>query len=134
MDFSTLNWLAIIVAAISSFAIGSLWYSALMFQKPWMKANSFTDESMEGANMLKIFGLAFVLMFVAAFSLAMYLGPDAGAGFGAVAGFMAGAFWVMAFVGVHYLFERKPLSLFLINGGYSTVALTIMGVIIGAWQ
>ena len=72
--FSNLNWLAIVVAAVSSFALGSLWYSALMFQKPWMKANNFTDESIEGANMGKIFGLAFILMFLASFSLAMYLG------------------------------------------------------------
>jgi len=132
--FGNLNWLAIIVAAISSFIIGSLWYSALMFQKPWMRANKFTDESLKGASMLKIFGLAFLLMLLASFSLAMYLGLDAGAGFGAAAGFMAGAFWVMAFMGVTYLFERKPLSLFLINGLYSVVALTVMGIIIGAWQ
>lgn len=132
--FQHLNWIAIIVAALSSFALGSLWYSALMFQKPWMKANNFTDESTRGGNMAMIFGLAFLLMFVASFSLAMYLGPDAGGSFGATAGFMAGAFWVMAFMGVTYLFERKPLTLWLVNGGYSVVALTLMGLIIGAWQ
>jgi len=132
--FQNLNWLAILVAAVSSFALGSLWYSSLMFQKPWMKANNFTDESTQGANMARIFGLAFLLMILAAFSLAMYLGPDAGGSFGAAAGFMAGAFWVMAFLGVIYLFERKPLALWLVNGGYSVVALTLMGLIIGAWQ
>lgn len=132
--FQNLNWLAILVASVSAFVIGSLWYSALMFQNPWMKANNFTDESTADANMLKIFGLSFLLMFIAAFSLAMYLGPDAGGAFGATAGFMAGAFWVMAFMGVVYLFERKPLALWLVNGGYSVVALTVMGLIIGAWQ
>lgn len=132
--FQNVNWLAVVVSAASAFAIGSLWYSALMFQKPWMKANNFTDESTEGANMPVIFGLAFLLMLVAALSLALYLGPDAGGAFGAMAGFMAGAFWVMAFMGVVYLFERKPLSLWLVNGGYSVAALTIMGLIIGVWQ
>ena len=132
--FQTLNWLAIVVSSVSAFIIGSLWYSALMFQKPWMKANNFTEESVAGGNMLKIFGFSFILMFIAAFSLAMYLGPGAGAAFGATAGFMAGAFWVMAFMGVTYLFERKPLALWLVNGGYSVVALTVMGLIIGAWQ
>lgn len=132
--FTSLNWLAIIVAAISSFIIGSIWYSPLLFQKPWMKANKFTEDRQSGGTMLKIFGLSFLLMLLAAFSLAMYLGPDAGAAFGAAAGAMAGAFWVMAFLGVIYLFERKPLALFLINGLYSFTALTIMGLIIGAWQ
>ena len=32
------------------------------------------------------------------------------------------------------LFERKSFKLFLINAGYSIVALTVMGVIIAAWK
>ena len=132
--YQNINWLAVVVAAVSSFALGSLWYSALMFQKPWMKGNNFTDESNKDANMLKIFGLAFVLMFAAAFLMAAYLGADAGVAKGIKTGIVAGVFWVMSFTGVTYLFEQKPLSLFLINAGYSMVALTIMGAIIGAWQ
>lgn len=132
--FQNLNWLAIVVAAISSFVLGSLWYSALLFQKPWMRANNFKDDEPGGGNMGMIFGLSFLLMIIASFSLAMYLGADAGGGFGAIAGFMAGAFWVMAFMGVVYLFEKRPLALWLVNGGYSVVALTVMGLIIGAWQ
>ena len=38
------------------------------------------------------------------------------------------------FVGTHYLFERRSLRLFLINAGYSIVALTIMGIILAAWK
>jgi len=33
----SLNWLAILVAAISTMVIGFLWYSHLLFAKPWMK-------------------------------------------------------------------------------------------------
>jgi hypothetical protein len=131
--FQNLNWLAIIVAAASAFIFGFIWYSVL-FAKRWMKENNFTQESMKGANMLKIFGLSFLLMLFASFNLAMFIGKDSGAGFGTIAGFLAGFGWVFTFFGVTYLFERKSLALFLINGCYPVLSLTIMGLILGIWQ
>jgi hypothetical protein len=131
--FQNLNWLAIIVAAVSAFALGFIWYS-LLFSKLWMKENGFTEESMKNANMVKIFGLSFLLMVFASFNLAMFVGKDAGASFGAIAGFLAGLGWVFTFMGVTYLFERKSLVLFLINSLYSVVSLTVMGLVIGVWQ
>jgi hypothetical protein len=128
------NWLAVIVAALSTFLIGFLWYSPAVFGNSWMKENGFTEESMKNANMMKIFGLAFVLSFVASINLAMFLGPGQDATMGAFYGFLAGFGWVATFVGTHYLFERKSFKLFLINAGYSVVSLTVMGTIIGAWK
>jgi len=130
--FQNLSWLAIALASVSAFLLGFLWYSVL-FQKRWMKENGFTEESLKDASMLKIFGTSFLLMFFAAFNLAMFIGPG-GASFGTMAGFLAGFGWVFTFMGVTYLFERKSLALFLINGCYSVVSLTIMGLIIGAMQ
>jgi hypothetical protein len=132
--FQNLNWLAILVAAVSAFALGALWYSPLMFVKRWMKESGVTEESAKNANMVKTFGLAFLLSFLASFFLAMFIGANAGAGFGALAGFMAGIGWVFAFMGIIYLFERKTLAHFLINSLYSVTALTIMGFVIGIWQ
>jgi hypothetical protein len=133
-SFQNLNWLAIIVAAVSSFALGALWYSPLMFVKRWMKESGVTEESAKNANMFKTFGLAFLLSLIASFFLAMFIGANSGPGFGALAGFMAGIGWVFTFMGISYLFERKTLAHFLINSLYSVTALTIMGFIIGIWQ
>ncbi len=36
MDFHAVNWLSVLVAALTGFVIGSLWYGPL-FQKPWMR-------------------------------------------------------------------------------------------------
>ncbi len=36
MHMHHLNWLAILVAAVSSLAAGFLWYSPMLFAKPWM--------------------------------------------------------------------------------------------------
>jgi hypothetical protein len=132
--FHNLNWLAIIVAAVSAFILGGLWYSPLMFVKRWMKETGITPESTKNNNMFKVFGLGFLLSFIASFFLAIFIGAEAGAGFGAIAGFSAGLGWVFTFMGISYLFESRTLAHFLINSTYSIVSLTIMGLIIGAWQ
>src|SRR5688500_17615412 len=133
MEFQ-LNYLAIFVAALSTFLIGGLWYSPAVFGKVWMRENGFTEESMKNSNMVKIFGLAFLLAVIAAVNLAMFMGTESNPTMGALYGFLAGFGWVSTFVGTHYLFERKSFTLFLINAGYSVVALTIMGVIVAVWK
>ncbi|MBL7864657.1 MAG: DUF1761 domain-containing protein [Cyclobacteriaceae bacterium] len=134
MDMAHLNIWAILVSALSTFLIGGLWYSPALFGKAWMRENGFKEEDLKGGNFVKIFGLAFILGLIAAVNLAMFLGPEADIAFGAAAGFAAGFGWVAMFVGTHYLFERKSFTLFLINAGYSVVALTVMGIILGAWR
>ncbi|HTF21322.1 MAG TPA: DUF1761 domain-containing protein [Chryseolinea sp.] len=128
------NIWAVLVAALSTFLIGGLWYSPALFGKAWMRENGFTEESLKGGNMAKIFGLAFLLGIVAAVNLAMFMGPENDPAMGAMWGFLAGFGWVATFVGTHYLFERRSFKLFLINAGYSVVALTLMGVILAAWK
>jgi len=132
--FQNLNWLAIVVAAVSAFILGGLWYSPLMFARRWMKETGITEESTKNTNMIKVFGLSFILALVASFFLAMFIGAGAGAAFGALAGFMAGAGWVFTFMGISYLFEAKSMAHFLINSLYSVASLTVMGFIIGIWQ
>src|SRR5262245_9264438 len=90
MDTYYLNYWAILVSALSTFLIGGLWYSPAVFGKAWMRENGFREEDMQGANMVKIFGLAFFLALISAINLAMFLGPQADVAFGAGAGFAAG--------------------------------------------
>lgn len=124
------NWIAIVVAAAASFLLGGLWYSPLLFARPWQREAGITDEQLKNANMGKIFGLAFVLCLLAAWMFATFLGPRPSLALGFGAGFSAGLFWVAASFGINYLFERRSFKLFLINGGYHTVQFTLIGGII----
>lgn len=126
------NWLAVVAAAASSFVLGGIWYSAL-FSKAWQTAAGVTDEQIKSSNMGMVFGGSFVLSLVAAATFAMFLGAEINALTGAFYGFIAGLCWVAGSFGINYLFERRPLSLFLINGGYHTLQFTIIGLILGAW-
>ncbi len=113
----SLNWLAVFVAAISGFAIGGIWYGPL-FGKPWMVAAGMTEEKMRAVNPAKTYGLTFGLSLIAAISLAMFIGAGNWR-FALFAGFMTGLTFVAAALGISYLFEQRPLSLWLINSGYS---------------
>lgn len=134
MQQVTLNHVAIIVATISAFILGGLWYGPL-FGKAWMKENGFTPESASQVNAGKVYGLAFLWTLVMAYNLGFFLGDASiGAGQGVLYGFATGFGWIAMAVFVIGLFERRSAKLMLINGGYMTVALTIMGAIIGTWR
>ena len=141
---NSINWLAILVAAISAFVVGGIWYSPIMFSKAWMKDNKLSEETVKAGNKAKIFGWAFVMTLIAAANLGMFLAdsPAECTGncahktdltWGATAGFLAGI-WVFCFVAIHGLFEFRSWRLIFINGGYALAALTIMGAIIGIWR
>jgi len=127
------NWLAVVAAALSSFVLGGIWYSAL-FSKAWQVAAGVSDEQMKSGNKAVLFGGAFLLSLLQAAVFAMFLGDKVTVGFGAAAGFGAGLCWVAAGLGITYLFEHRSLKLFAINGGYSTLQFTIIGAILGAWH
>jgi hypothetical protein len=133
MNLHTLNPWAILVAALSSFLIGGLWYSPMLFVSVWKRANEFAADPPPAGP--KGFLIAFLLSLVMAANLAMFLNaPGTTLAWGATAGFLAGFGWVAMGFGIIAVFEHRPLRYVLINGGYVTVALTVMGAILGAWR
>jgi hypothetical protein len=135
MNFSeviqNLNWFAVVVAALSTFVIGGIWYA--VFEKPWMAANHFSAENLSNRSMLLVFGLSFFFSLIMSLNLAMFIGKE-GVAFGTIAGFMAGFGWVAFAIAIISLFENRPFKYVLINGGYIVVSFTIMGAILGAWK
>jgi hypothetical protein len=130
-----LNWLAVLAAAVSTFALGGLWYSPVLFGRAWMLANNLDEADLAKSNMAKIFGLALLLAVIMAANLAAFLAePKTTAAWGATAGFLAGFGWVALGIATIALFERRSWKYILINGGYMTVSFTVMGLIIGAWR
>ena len=126
------NWIAVLLCAVSSLVLGGIWYSPALFAKPWQRAAGLSEDQAAGGNMAVIFGAAFLLSLVAASVFAMFLGRNFGLGPAIGAGASAGLAWVAASFGINYLFERRPLNLWLINGGYHTLQFTLFGAILGA--
>ena len=129
-----ISWLAVALCAVSSLVLGGIWYSPALFARTWQQAAGLSDDELKSGNMAKIFGLTLVLSFIAAAVFAMFLGKNFGVGPATAAGFSAGLCWVAASYGITYLFEHRPLKLWLINGGYHTLQFTLFGLIIGYLQ
>jgi hypothetical protein len=130
-----INYFAVLAAAVSTFVIGGLWYSPLLFQRHWMAAAGVSEADLKQGGEAGPFAGAFVLSVIMAFNLAAFLsGPDTTAAWGATAGALAGVGWVALGIAVVALFERRPLAYTLVNGGYWAVAFTVMGAILGAWR
>jgi hypothetical protein len=55
-----MNFYAILVAALTTLVVGSIWYSPVLFGNAWMKETGLTEEELKKGSMLKIFGLTFV--------------------------------------------------------------------------
>lgn len=126
-----LNWVAVVAAAVSAFLLGGIWYSPVLFANPWMRLSGVTAEQAKSGNMALIFGGTFVLSLLAAAVFGLFLGPNPALPFALGAGVSAGLCWVAASLGINYLFEQKPLGLFLINGGYHTLQFTLYGLVFG---
>ena len=137
MDLSGFNFWELIVAALSTFVIGFIWYGKALFGRSWQDLVGLSDEDIKNSNMALIFSLTFLLNFViAAFlsfftEIAMMLGSNAILG-GLFAALLCIGFVVTTF-GINYLFARKSLRLFFIDAGYMVVCFFVMGLIIGAW-
>lgn len=131
------NYLAIIVCAISNMIIGTIWYGPL-FGKAWMK---MTGVQMGGKNPTPSYIMGFVGALIAAYVLAHFVWLSA-KGFGIELSMSSGvmtAFWgwlgfvVPATVG-STIWEGKPWSYWFITAGYWLISLIAMGAILGYWQ
>lgn len=135
MDFSSINYFAVLAAALSTFVLGGLWYSPMLFGKAWMRVNNFTDSDLQTFSKARMFGWSFVFSLIMALNLAMFLGsPNTDLTWGMAAGALAGLGWVAMSIAIIGLFENKSWKYIAINGSYMTVAFVIMGAIIGAWR
>ena len=134
MNPALINWPAVLVAALSAFLVGGIWYNPKVFGTAWMKDSNLSQEQIEKSNMAKTFGFTALFSLISSANLAAFLAePATTTSWGATAGFLAGI-WTFAAIATHSLFEMKSWRHIFINGLYSVVSLTLMGAILGAWR
>lgn len=125
------SWLAIVLAAISGFLVGGLWYGPIM-GKRWMGAVGLTEEQIKEGSMGLIYGGAFAFSLLASWTLAHTYASYAYElsfcakvllSFGVALGFVVPA------IGTNYLFSQKSKALFFIDAGYWLLFYIAMGVV-----
>jgi hypothetical protein len=134
----SLNPLAILVVTAVGFFLGGLWYSPLLFVKPWMAEAKMTPETWKnkpGRGPL-VLGATVLITLVSTTTLAMVLAETFTHGVfrGAEYGFVLGVGLVAARHATNALFEMKTLRHFVIVSGYDVALFTLQGAILGVWR
>ena len=125
MDFSVVNWLAVVVAAMAAWLFGAIWYTVL--SKPWMRAARI-DPSTAKKSILP-FIISFVTELIMALVFALVVGAITGGEPTLVAGLVFG--FVATTLTANHRYENFGWDLTLIDGGHWLGVLLIIGAVIG---
>jgi len=135
---SELNWLAVLVGAVIYFVLGALWYSPMLFARPWQRSIGWDPErtppQMSPTSYIIPF-LAYVVMAIAVGMLAKATGSD-DVTEGLILGLVVGVGLSLAHTLVDATFDPnrpEPWVWFAINGAYHTIGLVIVSVIVSVW-
>jgi len=120
----------VLVAAVSSFVIGGLWYSPVLFEKVWNAENGGVPPPGHPA---RVFGTSFVFSLVAAACFSALVGPSPELADALKAGALVGIGLVAASFGINYQFAQRSFKLWLIDGGYHAVQFLVFGLVFGLW-
>jgi uncharacterized membrane protein len=130
----SINYWAVLVAAVASMVIGYVWYMPALFGKSWMKLSGVSQEMADKGAGSAMFG-AFIASLVTAYVLAMFIDYTGATTF--TEGLKTGLWlWLgfIAAVNVHNIvFEQKPMGLYWINQGYQLVNFLVAATILTLW-
>ena len=141
MNLAGINLLAVLVCGIVWMALGMLWYSPLLFARPWTVAMGYNPDDREAMNKMRqgagpMYGAAFVASLLSAALLAKLLtvlwisSPLYGMKIGAAVwlGFVA----TVQLTGT--LFGKRNPRVFFIDTGYQLAGYLATGALLAVWH
>lgn len=130
-----LNFVAILVSAVIVWMLGALWYSPLLFAKPWVAiVGRKMGEKPKGVIRGMIGSLiGDILLCLVLSHITVWSGADSflhGALIGVILwlGFVAGPLYPQS------VYEGRPFAYFAINGGYWLVSLVAITGLLTVWK
>jgi hypothetical protein len=133
-----INYIAVILATLSSMIVGSIWYTPKVFGNYWMRVANVTPSG-KASDAVRPIIITVIVSFVTAWVLAgaAYISWD----------FYGGSFFVNTLVTAlilwagftaarfitHDAFDGRPTGLTVLNVAHELVTIVIMAVIIGVW-
>ena len=135
---SEINWLAVVVGGVIYFALGALWYSPMLFARPWQRAIGWDPErtppQMSATTYVVPF-IAYLVMAAAVGIIAAAVGSD-DLTEGVILGLVLGIGLLLMHTLVDATFDPnkpEPWTWFAINGAYHALGILIVAVIVSVW-
>lgn len=127
-----MEFVNVIVAAAVAFGLGAVWY--MVFSKPWLAVSGVaTGPDGRPVNAgARPFVIGFIAILLVA-GMMRHLLASAGlesVASGTLAGFGVGAFLITPWIALNAGYTGRPALLVAIDGGYATLACTVMGAVL----
>ncbi|HEY7736711.1 MAG TPA: DUF1761 domain-containing protein [Candidatus Limnocylindrales bacterium] len=138
VDFGSLNWLAVIVGAAIYFILGAIWYSPVLFARPWQAAIGWDESRQQPQTNPITYVVPAILYLIAAVAtglLAVATGTDTLTE-GITLGLVTGLGYALAMVGVEATFDPnkpQPMTWFLITTAYHLIGFVVLAVVVAIW-
>jgi hypothetical protein len=136
MTLEGINWLAAIVAGAIYFGLGALWYSPLLFAKPFIKYRGMTSEEIQKSGKPTDYLMALISDLVTALGLAIFVKLANATTL--VDGLVVGIVVALVFASTsslkYTIFSGPHKGLWVIYSGYQLVGFASMGVILALWK
>jgi len=136
LEFQNINYMAVAIATIASYALGFAWYHWVVFGEAWANALGITKEEADNTEGL---GGAFIMSLISGLTKSICIAllmatiniSDIlnGAFFGAI----IAAIFIVTSLGYYNGFARTPSKLTLINSAHGFVELSLIGAIVGVF-
>lgn len=135
-----IRWFAVVLATLSSFLVGGIWYAPNVFGETWRKLIKMDKKTMKKGLKPTVWATTIFAAFLQAFALAYitflsYSFFDVS--WMAVALMTALWLWMglqVSMVLTHDAFEQRPSKLSYITMGNQLATLLVMGAMIGLFQ
>jgi hypothetical protein len=138
-DLSAINWLPVIVGTIIYFGLGAVWYSPMLFARPWQRSIGWDPESRPPEQRVTTYLvplIAYLVMAIATAMIAAATGTDT-FGEGVVLGLSVG----IGFAAMHSLVDAtfdpnrpQPWTWFAITASYNLIGLLIVAILVAVWR
>lgn len=138
LDFHV-SWLPLVVLSLANFVLSWLWYSPLLFAKPWMKAlgvdpqHQMSEAERKRMPFLFLSGLAASLLVV--FGMMVIVNSVGASGFaqGVLVGILVWAGFALTH-SMNTLWEGRKIIVLVINNGLFLLTYAVFGGILAVWK
>jgi hypothetical protein len=138
MTVPEINYIAVVLATLSSMIVGSIWYAPKVFGNRWMRLSG-QSPSGDARDAVRPILVTVVVSFITAWVLAgaSFISQQFyGGGLlinALVTGVILWAGFTAARLITHDQFDRRPVQLTVLNCAHELVTIVIMALIIGVW-
>jgi hypothetical protein len=141
MNFSSINWLAVIACVLVSVVVGSIWFNPKTFYPAWRKAIGKSENDSVGmSNPAVMWGLTLLASLVQAVFMSLMvtaMGSMTPGGATLTSGATAGLILWLGFSATSSLTNKLfagQLKAWVLEAGNHLVVFVLMGAILGAWH